>query len=136
MHVALPKLGLVGDFQMNNAACVLRAVQYLNEKAPVLQANIHAAFKAVNLEGRFQQIHENPCIIVDVAHNPHAAKSLAQNLKLSPCTGKTLAVFGMLADKDIAGVIVAIQNEIDAWYLADIHTARGAKATDLQHNLL
>jgi dihydrofolate synthase / folylpolyglutamate synthase len=141
----LPNPGLVGDFQLNNAACVVHAVLHLNDILPIsvreasndaLQANIHAALRAVHLIGRFQQIQTNPQVIADVAHNPHAAKSLAQNLKAAPNTGKTLAVFGMLADKDIAGVIEAMKDEIDAWYLADIHNARGAKALDLQQYLL
>lgn len=136
MRLQLPKLGLVGDFQLNNAACALHAVLHLNEKLPVTEASIHAALRAVSLMGRFQQIQSNPQIIIDVAHNPHAATSLAQNLKAMPCAGKTLAVLGMLADKDIDGVIGAVSNEIDAWYLADIQTVRGAKAQDLQSFLL
>jgi dihydrofolate synthase/folylpolyglutamate synthase len=132
----LPNLGLTGDFQLNNAACAICAVQHLKEILPVLQANIHEALRAVKLTGRFQQIHANPQIIVDVAHNPQAAKSLAQNLQSGACAGKTLAVLGMLADKDIEGVIDAVAGEIDAWYLADIHSPRGAKANDLQKILL
>jgi dihydrofolate synthase / folylpolyglutamate synthase len=136
--------GLIGDFQLNNAACVVHAVLHLNHilaivacelKDDALQASIHEALRAVQLIGRFQYIQSNPTVIADVAHNPHAARSLAQNLQSSACVGKTLAVFGMLADKDIAGVIDAMQDEIDAWYLADIHTARGAKAQGLQRNL-
>jgi dihydrofolate synthase / folylpolyglutamate synthase len=145
IQLELPKLGLVGDFQLNNAACVVHAVLHLNDILPVtahevanaaLQANIHAALRAVHLIGRFQTIQTKPHIIVDVAHNPHAAKSLSQNLKSAPNTGKTLAVFGMLADKDVTGVIEAIADEIDCWYLADIHNVRGAKALDLQHCLV
>jgi dihydrofolate synthase/folylpolyglutamate synthase len=136
VQIELPNLGLTGDFQRNNAACAVHAVQYLNEIMPALQANIHEALRAVKLTGRFQQIHANPQIIVDVAHNPQAAKSLAQNLQSSACAGKTLAVFGMLADKDIEGVIAAVASEIDDWYLADIHNPRGAKASDLQKILL
>jgi dihydrofolate synthase/folylpolyglutamate synthase len=111
-------------------------VQYLGEILPALQANIHEALRAVKLSGRYQQIHTNPQIIVDVAHNPQAAKSLAQNLQSHAGAGKTLAVLGMLADKDIAGVINAVAPEIDAWYLADIHSPRGAKAIELQELLL
>ena len=145
LQLDLPSLGLIGDFQLNNAACVVRAVLYLNDILPVitsrhsdasLQTNIHAALRAVHLIGRFQQLQSNPNIITDVAHNPHAAKSLAQNLKSIPCAGKTLAVFGMLADKDIAGVIDAIQDEIDVWYLADLHSLRGAKAVILKNVLI
>ena len=131
-RIQLPNIGMAGDFQRNNAACVLCAVQYLSALLPTTQANIKAALGAVGLPGRFQQIHQHPQIIVDVAHNPHAAKSLADNLQTAPCAGKTLAVFAMLADKDINGVVNAVKTQIDAWYLADIHVARGAKAQDLK----
>jgi dihydrofolate synthase / folylpolyglutamate synthase len=131
IHFSMPNLGLAGDFQGNNAACALRAVQHFQELLPASQANIHEALGAVKLLGRFQQILANPQIVVDVAHNPQAAKSLANNLKSMPCAGKTLAVFAMLADKDISGVVSAVKSHIDAWFLADIHTARGASAKDL-----
>jgi dihydrofolate synthase/folylpolyglutamate synthase len=145
IQLDLPKLGLIGDFQLNNAACVVRAVLHLSDILPLtthgspedsLQANIHEALRTTHLLGRFQQILSTPQVIVDVAHNPHAAKSLAQNLKSIQCAGKTLAVFGMLADKDIAGVIDAMYGEIDAWYLADIQSARGAKAIALENILI
>ena len=136
LQFQLPKLGLSGDFQLNNAACVVRAVLHLNEILPTTAANIHEAFKAVKLTGRFQKIQENPSIIVDVAHNPHAAKSLAHNLQTTPCAGRTLAVFAMLRDKDIEGVISELAAHIDAWYVADIHNARGAKAVDVQKLLI
>jgi dihydrofolate synthase / folylpolyglutamate synthase len=138
--LALPLPSLIGDFQLNNAACVVRAVLYLNTVLPValhegkgdaLQANIHEAFRAVHLIGRFQTIQTEPLVIADVAHNPHAAKSLAQNLKSKPCAGKTLAVFGMLRDKDMAGVVQEMRDEIDVWYLADIQNTRGATAAEL-----
>ena len=136
VHLQLPNLGLAGDFQLNNAACAVHAVQRLNDILPVPQANIHAALRAVKLIGRFQQIHSLPAILVDVAHNPHAATSLAHNLQAMPCNGRTLAVFAMLRDKDIEGVICALTGEIDAWYLADNQSPRGAKASDLQKILL
>ena len=136
VHLQLPNLGLAGDFQLNNAACAVHAVQYLNNILPAPQANIHAALSAVKLTGRFQQIQSCPVIWVDVAHNPHAARSLTHNLQTMPCAGRTLAVFAMLRDKDIDGVICALAGEIDAWYLADNHSPRGARASDLQEILL
>ncbi len=134
-YIQFPNLGLMGDFQLNNAACAVCVVQYLNEFLPASQANIHAALRAVKLIGRYQQIHSNPQIIVDVAHNPHAAKSLAQNLQANSCSGRTLAVFAMLADKDIEGVINAVKPHISAWYIANTHNPRGAKAVDLNNSL-
>ena len=135
-QLQLPNLGLAGDFQLNNAACAVQTVQHLNDILPITQSNIYAALRAVKLTGRFQKIHSQPEILVDVAHNPHAAKSLAHNLQATPCSGLTLAVFAMLADKDIEGVIRELAAHIDAWFVADIHTARGAKASDLQQLLI
>ncbi len=143
-QLQLPNLGLAGDFQLNNAACAVCAVQHLNEILPAtglrhssagLQANIYAALAQVKLSGRFQQIRTEPSIIVDVAHNPQAAKSLAQNLQSTPCAGKTLAVLAMLADKDIEGVVSEVAPFISHWYVADNHSARGATAQDLQKAL-
>lgn len=132
----LPALGLSGEFQFANAACAICAVLHLQDILPVSHANIHAALGSVRLTGRFQQVQSKPQIIVDVAHNPHAATSLAQNLQSTPCAGRTLAVFAMLADKDIEGVISAVAPCISRWYIADIWAARGAKALDLQKTLV
>ena len=131
----LPSLALQGDFQLNNAASVICAVQHLNDLLPVLPATIGEALRVVTLMGRFYQVTESPTIIVDVAHNPQAAKSLAHNLQKTPCAGRTLAVFAMLADKDVEGVIHALAPQISVWYLADIHHVRGAKAEYLQLKL-
>ena len=132
----LPNLGLQGEFQLNNAACVICAVQYLNTLLPVQASQIPSALQKVKLAGRFYCISTHPTIIVDVAHNPHAALSLAHNLQVAPCAGKTLAVFAMLADKDIDGVIQAVSSHIHQWFVADNHSIRGAKAQDLKQKLL
>lgn len=132
----LPNLGLQGDFQLNNAACVVCAVQHLQPVLPVDANQIYKALQTVTLIGRFYTIQSNPNIIVDVAHNPHAALSLAHNLQANPCTGKTLAVFAMLADKDIEGVIQAVSTHIQQWFIADNHSVRGAKAQLLFEKLM
>ncbi|MES2547282.1 MAG: bifunctional tetrahydrofolate synthase/dihydrofolate synthase [Pseudomonadota bacterium] len=132
----LPNLGLQGEFQLNNAACVICAVQHLQPVLPVKTHQLYQALQAVTLVGRFYSIHSNPNIIVDVAHNPHAALSLAHNLQATACAGRTLAVFAMLADKDIDGVIQSVSPHIDQWFIADNHSARGAKAQDLHDKLI
>jgi dihydrofolate synthase / folylpolyglutamate synthase len=133
---AMPDLGLVGEFQQSNAACVLYAVHQLNAILPTSKANIDEALRAVKLDGRFQTIAHHPHIVVDVAHNPHAAKALAKNLAQTPCAGRTFAVFAMLADKDIAGVVEVVAPQIHHWFLADIDNVRGAKASLLHQKLL
>lgn len=136
-HVlSLPPLALQGDFQLNNAACAICAVENLNDQLPVKLDSIGETLKNVTLLGRFYQLSQHPDIIVDVAHNPQAAASLANNLINKPCTGRTLGVFAMLADKDIAQVVNALIPHISFWYLADSHNVRGAKAKELAAHLL
>ena len=130
--LALPKPSLVGDFQLSNAACAVHAVMQLQNILPVAETSIRAGLQAVQLVGRFHTLSTEPLIIADVAHNPHAARSLAHNLETIPCAGRTFAVFGMLRDKDIAGVCSVMLPHIDSWVLADIDHARGAKAVDLE----
>ena len=67
-------------------------------------------------------------VILDVGHNPHAARALATNLRAMPAGGRTLAVFAMLKDKDIPAVAKEIGGEIDAWYVAGLTGPRGADA--------
>ena len=134
-ELLLPALALQGDFQLNNAACAICAVQNLNPLLPVSLDIIGNALETVKLLGRFYTLSEQPEVIVDVAHNPQAAKSLAQNLDQNPCIGRTLGVFAMLADKDIAQVVSELSSRISVWYLADTENPRGAKAQDLQIHL-
>lgn len=130
-RIDLPLPALTGGFQLYNAACVVTAVEVLQDKLPVTTEQMAAGLHQVKLPGRFQQWRVQPRVILDVAHNPHAALALAENLRQLPCTGRTLAVFAMLADKDIAGVIHALYPQIDSWYAADIEHARGATAQQL-----
>jgi dihydrofolate synthase/folylpolyglutamate synthase len=84
----------------------------------------------VQLAGRFQFVPGKPQLILDVAHNPHAARSLAQNLSNLP-PAKTFAVFAMLKDKDMEGVARAMDSQIDVWLVAGIDAPRGAAAAEL-----
>lgn len=133
--LSLPLLALQGDFQLNNAACAICAVENLNQQLPVALDRVGNSLKSVTLLGRFYQYSQAPDIILDVAHNPQAADSLANNLSEKPCNGRTLGVFAMLADKDIEHVVSALLPHISLWYLADTHNARGATAKDLESYL-
>jgi dihydrofolate synthase/folylpolyglutamate synthase len=143
----LPLPALQGSYQLNNAACAITAVESLQSKLPVETEKIADAMRDVKLAGRFQTVvkspseKQSPWVILDVAHNPHAAKALAENLRAAKLqrnkagSGKTFAVFAMLADKDITGVIDAVHTEIDAWYIANIEHTRGALAADLAETI-
>ena len=127
----LPLPALTGDFQLFNAACVIEAVQVLQPRLPVSLSQMQIGLQKVELAGRFQKLQDKPSIVIDVAHNPHAAEALAKNLAQQPIQGRTIAVFSMLADKDIPGVIRVLRSQIDKWHVAEIHNGRAAKVEDL-----
>jgi dihydrofolate synthase/folylpolyglutamate synthase len=128
----LPIPALKGDYQLNNAACAVTAIESLQAKLPVPGQAIADAMRQVTLAARFQTVAHAPQVILDVAHNPHAARALAENLRAtSSLETNTIAVFAMLADKDIKGVVEAVRGQIDTWYIASIDNVRGASATDL-----
>jgi dihydrofolate synthase/folylpolyglutamate synthase len=127
----LPLPALSGGFQRYNAACAIEALQLLGARLPVHREHIEAGLYHVRLHGRFEVQAGAPQVILDVAHNPHAARGLAENLRRMPGRGRTLAVFAMLADKDIASVVREVADEIDDWFVAGIQQARGASAAQL-----
>jgi len=132
---ALPFPALRGAYQLNNASSVLAALDVLREKLPVSMEAVRRGLVEVTLSARFQMIPGKPALILDVAHNPHAARSFAANLAALPPTGKTFAVCAMLKDKDIAGVVDALKNQIDIWLVGSIDAPRGASAVELEQVL-
>lgn len=127
----LPFPALKGEHQLSNCSAALAALHELRVRLPVSPGAIRAGIASASLAGRFQLLPGRPAVVLDVAHNPHAAKSLAENLAGLPSTGRTWAVLGMLKDKDAAGVVRALRGQIDVWGLADVDGPRGAKAVDL-----
>ncbi|RRV20110.1 bifunctional tetrahydrofolate synthase/dihydrofolate synthase [Stutzerimonas nitrititolerans] len=75
-------------------------------------------------------------LLLDVGHNPHAASYLAESLAARPPTGRRLAVFGLLADKDLDGILDVLLPGVDDWAVAPLATPRSAPASDLQEALL
>ncbi|WP_413436870.1 bifunctional tetrahydrofolate synthase/dihydrofolate synthase [Sulfuriferula sp. GW1] len=131
----LPHPAMTGRYQFNNAACAIAALETLGERLPVTEAAIRHGLQTACAVGRFQILPGQPEVILDVAHNPHAAAALAANLKARPSQGKTLVLMAMLADKDINGVVQAMQHEVDEWLLASLDVPRGATAQVL-HEVL
>ncbi|MDZ4202643.1 MAG: folylpolyglutamate synthase/dihydrofolate synthase family protein [Gallionella sp.] len=127
---ALPIPSLRGAFQLHNASAALAALDALKDRLPVSMEAVRRGLVEVQLAGRFQFVPGRPQLILDVAHNPHAARSLAQNLGSLP-PAKTYAVFAMLKDKDMAGVVQALAPHIDVWLVAGIDAPRGANADEL-----
>ena len=128
----LPHPALRGAHQLANAATALAVLDALHGRLPVAGGAIRAGLIKVVLPGRFQVLPGRPTVVLDVAHNPHAAQVLAAAAGTMGFHPRTFAVFGMLADKDIAGVVAAIAPRIDRWYLATLPGPRGAGAAVLQ----
>lgn len=118
------ELALEGAFQYHNAASAIAALHALGARvhwdARVLGKSGCAASTAPLLAGRLQHLGARPDLVVDVGHNPQAARELARWLDRHPVAGTTLAVFGALADKDIEGVAAALGTRICRWYLAGL----------------
>ena len=122
---------LRGANQLLNASAALAALETLREKLPVPMQAIREGLIGVEWPGRFQLIPGQPMVILDVAHNPHAAGVLADNLSNIGYAPYTHAVFGMLADKDVAGVVKLLDGKIDFWYLCSLPEPRGTSANAL-----
>jgi dihydrofolate synthase / folylpolyglutamate synthase len=116
----LPAPALAGAIQYHNAASALTALNLLGTRGACERARIVQGLGAVRLPGRLQWVPGEVEWVLDVAHNPPAAVVLAQALKSRPATGRTIAVAGMLADKDAAGIAQALDPLIDHWLLASI----------------
>jgi dihydrofolate synthase / folylpolyglutamate synthase len=128
----LPVPALAGDIQYANAATAIAAIEELPPRLEIPAEAIAGGLGAVRLEGRFQSVlFAGTEWILDVAHNPDAARVLAANLAAHPAAGRTLAVCGILADKDAAGVAAELGPAVDEWWVATTHGARGASGAAL-----
>ena len=124
---------LRGAIQLRNAAAVLCAFDAL--ELPVAMQEVRRGIAEVTLPGRFQVLPGRPQVILDVAHNVEAARNLAENLAASGFAPETIAVCGMLRDKDISGVLRALAPRITRWHFASLPGPRGASAADLAEHL-
>ena len=121
---SLPLPALRGDRQLQNASACLAALDTLNEMLPISMNAIRQGLTEAVIPGRFQVVSTQPLIILDVAHNTGAAAVLCENLSATRTSGKTFAVFAMLQDKDIRGVVSLLKNDIDYWLVSTLLTPR------------
>lgn len=119
---------LRGANQLINASAALAALEALRDRLPVPVQAIREGLACVELPGRFQVLPGRPTVVLDVGHNPHAAAHLAANLDQMGYHPFTWAVFGMLKDKDVDGVIRALASRVDHWIPVDLPGPRGASA--------
>ena len=133
----LPDPALAAPVQFANAAAAIAALHaLLASDASITPKEFYAAvsagLKTAQVPARLQSLGGDPALIVDVGHNPQAARALAEWLDVQPA-GRVHAVYGALADKDVAGVIGALGDRIGQWHLAGLEraTPRGLPVADL-----
>ncbi len=119
---------LRGAIQLANASTAIAVLEALAERLPVSMQDVRRGLIEVELPGRFQVLPGRPTVVLDVGHNPQAAGVLADNLGGMAFHPQTWAVFGMLADKDIAGVVERVKGRINHWLAASLPGPRGMAA--------
>jgi len=122
---------LRGANQLINASAALAVLEALRDKLVVPQQAVRLGLLQVSLPGRMQILPGKPAIVLDVAHNPHAAAALAQNLNGMAYYPYTHAVVGLLKDKDAKEVLAKLAPRVDHWYCASLDGPRGASAEDI-----
>lgn len=127
----LPMPALVGEHQVQNAAGAIAALAAMRERLPVPAGAMREGLMNVSLAGRFQVLPGRPMVILDVAHNAHAARILARNLRAIPPAGRTHAIFSILADKDAAATVAELGDLIDTWWVVGLPGPRGRTAEAL-----
>lgn len=126
---------LRGANQLLNASGVLAAFEAMRDRLPITAQAVRNGLAMVELPGRFQIVAGQPTLVLDVAHNPHAAAALALNLDQMGFYPRTHAVFGAMRDKDLAAMLERIVPLVDHWYFTDLPVGRAARAEDLSRVL-
>ena len=132
---ALPFPALRGAYQLSNAACALTVLECLGDRLPVDIAAIKRGLLLVENPGRFQVLPGRPLTVLDVGHNPHAARALRRSLINLMFAEKRTAVFSILADKDIDGVLDIVKDQFDEWHIAPLDVPRGMTVEALVRKL-
>ncbi len=128
--IDLPMPTLAGTVQLRNAATAIAALRAVDK--PIARAAYVQGVSRAQLAGRLQQFDRNHVqVVVDVAHNPQAARELAAWLQQTPVNGRTLAVFAALGDKDVVGIVDSLAGRIDDWFLAGLDNA-GARGLPVE----
>ena len=131
-YAGLAYPALRGANQLINASGVLAALTAMRQQLPVTAQAVRNGLALVDLPGRFQVVPGQPALVLDVAHNPHSVAALALNLDAMGFYPTTHAVFGAMADKDLAPMLHRMDPLVDRWYFADLPTPRAASGAALQ----
>lgn len=122
---------LPGRHQIDNAAAVLALCEVAGYHDVLETETVNMALGQVSLAGRMQRIGSDPRWLFDVAHNPAAAQALAAVLRDDSVDGLTIAVVGLLDDKDVSGIVASLQGIVDEWVAVTAENPRAIPADEL-----
>ena len=128
----LPMPAIAGEHQLLNASAVLALLRSVCQRLPVSDVALRKGLETVKLAGRYQYFDGPVPVLLDVAHNPQAVEVLVGYLQTRFPGKRIHAVFAIMRDKDIAGIINPIKSLVDCWYLAPIPLARAATESELR----
>jgi dihydrofolate synthase/folylpolyglutamate synthase len=135
----LPLPSLAAPVQVNNAATAIAALHALTDRIEWNPEAIETGARDASLAARLQRFSKSgaPDFVVDVGHNPQAARILAMWLRANAPT-RTSAVFGALSDKDVAGIVAPLDASIETWFIGglDADTPRGLSADALRARMV
>ena len=131
----LERPALRGEHQVANAAAVLALLEAAGRTDLLRAATVNRAFGQTRLEGRMQEICSAARWIIDVAHNPAAATVLAQTLRNEQHKGQTVAILAMLDDKDVEGIVLPLQDQVDHWIAVMADSPRAIHAGELARRI-
>ncbi len=126
---------LAGRIQVQNAAAVLAVIEAMGCEQILTTVAINNAFGRLSLPGRFQVINSRRTWVLDVAHNPAAATVLAASLQELSHAGPITAVVGMLAAKDVRGIVEPLSELVDSWIAVPVEGARAEPAAVLAQKI-
>ena len=126
MHVPYP-----GEHQFSNLGGSLAVVAATADTVGTTRKDLRCGLRQARITARCQVIRENPCVVIDVAHNRDSAVQLSRFLKARHCRGRTVAVLGVLADKALDRIVSPLERLVDRWYLTTLPGDRGQTAENL-----
>ncbi|MDJ0711471.1 MAG: folylpolyglutamate synthase/dihydrofolate synthase family protein [Woeseiaceae bacterium] len=132
----LPQPGLRGDFQRHNAAAVIALLDAAGLSRATAASLVAEVLPDVRLPGRSQRVcSDGLAWYLDVAHNPAAAEALAATLAAEQRHGRTIAVVGMLDDKDVEGIVGPLNAHVDRWIAVTADSQRAIPAGELARRI-
>jgi len=128
---SLPFLPLKGIHQYSNISGVLMVLTLLNNEYPISQNQLRDGILSSSINGRLERIPGKINTIIDVAHNPHSTRALADFLNENKCPGNIRIVTGMMSDKNIHSIVKILTEQCVSWYVTDLSIERAISASDL-----